>query len=117
MPPSKFLVVWYDSGCPLCKREIALMRRLDRAGRINFVDATNPETSCPLDRALILSHLHALENGAILSGAPAFAAMWRAIPVLWPLGQLARIPMVERILEMAYARFLKVRPRLQEWLR
>ena len=117
MPRSKFLVVWYDSACPLCKREIALMRRLDRAGRIDFVDANDLDVTCPMDRAQILSRFHALENGAILSGAAAFAAIWRAIPILWPLGQFARIPMIERLLELAYVRFLKVRPRLQEWLR
>lgn len=117
MPQSKSLVVWFDSGCPLCKREIALMRRLDRAGRIDFVDGTDPAVSCPLDRTQILSRFHALENGTILSGAAAFAAMWRAIPLLWPLGQLARIPVIERLLESAYVRFLKVRPRLQKWLR
>ncbi len=93
------------------------MRRLDRAGRIDFIDASDLEVSCPLDRTQILSRLHAQENGAILSGTAAFAAMWRAIPALWPLGQFARIPMIERLLELAYLRFLRVRPRLQEWLR
>jgi predicted DCC family thiol-disulfide oxidoreductase YuxK len=34
------LTVWHDGGCPLCQQEIALMRRLDRSGRIEFVDAT-----------------------------------------------------------------------------
>ena len=29
--------VWYDGACPLCLREIALMRRLDRRGRISFI--------------------------------------------------------------------------------
>lgn len=117
MQRSKALIVWYDSACPLCTREIALMRRLDRAGRIDFVDANDLDVTCPIDRAQLLSRFHALENGAILSGVAAFAAMWRAIPILWPLGQFARIHMIERLLELAYVRFLKVRPRLQEWLR
>lgn len=93
------------------------MRRLDRAGRIDFIDATDADVSCPLDRTQILSRFHALEDGVILSGAAAFAAMWRAIPLLWPLGQLARMPVIDRLLEAAYVRFLKVRPVLQEWLR
>ena len=36
---TKYVTVWYDSQCPLCAREIALMRRLDRRGAIEFVDA------------------------------------------------------------------------------
>ena len=53
----------------------------------------------------------------MLSGAAAFAAMWRAIPLLRPLGLAARSPLVARVLEVAYAVFLRLRPRLQAWLR
>jgi predicted DCC family thiol-disulfide oxidoreductase YuxK len=61
------VTVWFDSQCPLCRREIALMRRLDRRGAIRFVDACDPATACPLDRADILSHFHAEEAGRLLS--------------------------------------------------
>ena len=111
------LTVWHDGACPLCAREIALMRRLDRAGRICFIDAADPAVSCPLDRALLLARFHAMEDGVMLSGAAAFAAMWRAIPLLRPLGLAARSPLVARVLEVAYAVFLRLRPRLQAWLR
>ena len=111
------LIVWHDGACPLCAREIAFMRRLDRAGRIDFVDAADASLACPLDRAAMLARLHAMEDGVMLSGAAAFAAMWRAIPVLRPLGLLARWPLVARALEAAYRAFLRVRPRLQSWLR
>ncbi len=107
------LIVWYDGVCPLCVREIALMRRLDSAGRINFVDAANPTASCPLDRTLLLARFHASEGGVILSGAAAFAAMWRAIPLLRPLGLIARNPIILALLENAYRLFLRIRPRLQ----
>jgi predicted DCC family thiol-disulfide oxidoreductase YuxK len=108
------LSVWYDGDCPLCRREIAIMRRLDRRGRIDFVDASGP-ASCPVDRAELLARFHAMEDGRLLSGAAAFAAMWRAIPVLRPVGLLARNRVVLNLLERAYLRFLVVRPRLQRW--
>ncbi len=109
------VTVWYDSACPLCSREIALMRRLDRKGRIDFVDATDPASTCPVDRAEILSRFHAQENGRLLSGAAAFAAMWRAIPVLWPLGMLAKLPGAMVLLDWGYSHFLRGRPRLQRF--
>ena len=84
------LTVWHDGACPLCAREIALMRRLDRAGRINFIDATDPAMACPIDRAALLARFHAMEDGVMLSGAAAFGAMWRAIPLLRPLGLAMR---------------------------
>lgn len=106
--------VWYDGACPLCLREIALMRRLDRRGRITFVDvAAGGDPSCPIDRATLLARFHAEEDGVVHSGAAAFAAMWRAIPLLRPLGLAARNRTVLRMLEAAYLRFLKLRPRLQ----
>ncbi len=116
MPPPSSLIVWYDGDCPLCRREIALMRRLDRARRIDFIDVAQGDAACPLDRADLLARFHALEDGQLRSGAAAFAAMWRAIPLLRPFGEAARLPLLERLLERAYVRFLRIRPRLQRWL-
>jgi predicted DCC family thiol-disulfide oxidoreductase YuxK len=111
------LTVWHDGHCPLCRREIALLRRLDRRGAIAFVDLHDPtDQSCPISREQALARFHALEDGRLLSGAAAFAAMWRAIPVLRPLGLLARNRLVLRLLEGLYLRFLKIRPRLQRLL-
>jgi predicted DCC family thiol-disulfide oxidoreductase YuxK len=107
------LTVWHDGACPLCRREIALMRRLDRRGAIRFVDASDPAVSCPTDRAGLLARFHAREDGRMLSGAAAFAAMWRAIPVLRPLGLAARNPWVLAVLERLYRLFLRARPALQ----
>lgn len=91
------------------------MRRLDRRGAIKFVDAAgNTPADCPIDRADLLARFHARENGVLLSGAAAFAAMWRAIPILRPLGQLARIPVLLSLLERAYKAFLRHRPKLQK---
>ncbi|MEG3087713.1 thiol-disulfide oxidoreductase DCC family protein [Sphingomonas sp. PB4P5] len=107
------LTVWHDGACPLCAREIAAMRRLDRRGAIRFVDAADGDTVCPIDRAELLARFHAREDGVMLNGAAAFAAMWRAIPILRPLGLAARSPWVLALLDRGYTGFLRVRPRLQ----
>ena len=107
------VTVWFDGGCPLCRREIALMRRLDRRAAIDFVDVSSGETACPMDRDALLARFHASEDGQMLSGAAAFAAMWRAIPLLRPVGLIARNGLVLAALERAYRLFLKVRPGLQ----
>jgi len=127
------VTVWYDGGCPLCRREIALMQRLDRRGRIRFLDVSEDReagAACPLDRETLLRRFHAREEnpeapgdadsaaagrGNIVSGAAAFAAMWRAIPLLRPLGLLARNRYVLAVLEVGYRGFLKFRPALQKF--
>ncbi len=108
------LKVWYDGACPLCIREITLMRRLDQRRAIDFIDVAPEDTACPIDRTLLLARFHAQEaGGPMMSGAAAFAAMWRAIPVLRPLGLAARNGLVLRALEWLYIGFLRIRPWLQ----
>jgi predicted DCC family thiol-disulfide oxidoreductase YuxK len=112
------LLVWFDGDCPLCQREIALMRRLDRRRVIQFTDVSRSgATDCPIDRAMLLARFHAREDGRLLSGAAAFAAMWRAIPMLRPFGLMARNRLVLAALEQAYVAFLRMRPRLQRLAR
>jgi predicted DCC family thiol-disulfide oxidoreductase YuxK len=112
--PMTALMVWYDGACPLCIREIALMRRLDKRQAISFVDVAPEGVACPIDRQLLLDRFHAQETGEpIVSGAAAFAAMWRVIPLLRPLGLIARSSVVLAVLERSYLAFLKIRPTLQ----
>lgn len=112
------LTVWFDGACPLCAREIALMRRLDRKGAIDFIDIAAPDAACPIDRAALLARFHAQEaDGPIVSGAAAFAAMWRAIPLLQPLGLIAKFPPALWLMERAYRLFLRARPAIVRALR
>ncbi|OXE36310.1 MAG: thiol-disulfide oxidoreductase [Phenylobacterium zucineum] len=111
------LTVWYDGDCPLCVREIALIRRLDWEKRIEFENLTLGGV-CPVDRAILLARFHAREGqGPLLSGAAAFAAMWRMTPLLRPFGLAAKWPPILWGLELAYRLFLGFRPRLQRLVR
>lgn len=94
------------------------MRRFDKNRAIDFIDVSKDgDPSCPIDQSQLLARFHAEEDGKVLSGAAAFAAMWRAIPRLRWLGLLARNRFVLRVLERLYLVFLKVRPALQRFFR
>ena len=111
------VTVWFDADCPMCVREIALMRRLDKRNAVEFVDLRSGG-ACPLDRETLLARLHARDRtGELISGAAAFAAMWREIPVLRPLGVAAQWRPFLVLLELAYRGFLRIRPSLQRWVR
>lgn len=111
------LTVYFDGACPLCIREIALVRALAPQGAIAFVDVAGEGAPCPIDREALLARFHVqTPDGRLLSGAQAFAAMWRRTPILWPLGALASLPGLSALFEAAYRRFLRVRPRLQRLL-
>ena len=108
------MIVWHDGGCPLCVREITLMRRLDRRSAIEFVDVTSaPASACPVDPTEMLARFHVSEDGRLLSGAAAVAAKWRAILLLRPPGLAALSPWLLAMLERVNLRFLRVRPKLQ----
>ena len=62
---------------------------------------------------MLLARFHAREDGRLLSGAAAFAAMWRAVPGLRPLGLAAQNFVILAALERLYRGFLVIRPRLQ----
>ena len=52
--------VWHDGNCPLCRREIALILRLDTRGAITFVDAAGA-AAWRFDRGAMLARFHARE--------------------------------------------------------
>lgn len=111
------LTVWYDGACPLCAREIALMRRLDSKGRVCFVDLESTEDT-PLPRQVMLERFHvSTPDGATQSGAAAFAQLWQNLPALRPLGRIAAWPPLLAVLEVAYRGFLRLRPQLQRLVR
>ena len=111
------LTVWYDGDCPICTAEVGLMRRLDRASAIEFVDLSLPG-SCLTDHNARLARLHAqVRGGPMVAGAAAFVAMWRVLPALRPLAALASLPPVLWLLERAYQLFLRLRPGLQAIVR
>ena len=115
--PNPAVTVWYDSECPMCIREINLMRRLDKRNAIDFVEIQTA-VGCPIGTDELMKRFHAQERGEpVVSGAAAFAAMWRAIPILKPLGLLARFRPVLWVLERMYLGFLKIRPWLQRRVR
>jgi predicted DCC family thiol-disulfide oxidoreductase YuxK len=114
------LEVYYDGGCPLCRREIGFLRARRGADRIDWIDLAarvEPEVVPGLARCDALARMHVrTADGQLVSGAAAFAALWRALPLTRPLGWACSWPPLLRVLEAAYVRFLRWRPRLQAWV-
>lgn len=110
-------VVFYDGSCPLCSREINHYRRLDQANRIQWLDiAEGPGTTTPfgLPWEQAMQRMHLLEvNGRFVSGAYAFAAMWRQLPYYRFLAMLVSFPGLLNLLDRVYNVFARLRWRSQ----
>jgi predicted DCC family thiol-disulfide oxidoreductase YuxK len=102
-------VVFFDGGCPLCRREIAHYRRMDSAKRLHWVDAVNePETlaehGLPLERAM--AELHVLDAaGRWQQGVDAFLVIWQHLPAYRWLAKLVTVLGLRRPLGFVYRHF------------
>jgi predicted DCC family thiol-disulfide oxidoreductase YuxK len=105
--------VYYDGACPICSREIAQYRKATGADRLAFVDvnASAGDALGPgLTRDAAMARMHVRRaDGTLVSGAAAFAELWRQLPGLAWAGRIAASPLVLPVLEVGYWAFLRLR--------
>jgi predicted DCC family thiol-disulfide oxidoreductase YuxK len=111
--PTPAATVYYDGACPICTREIAQYRKARGAECLAFVDASAAASGTlgpGLSREAALARLHLRRaDGSLVSGAAAFAELWRHLPGLAWVGRLAAAPLVLPALELGYRAFLRIR--------
>ena len=106
-------VMFYDGDCPLCAKEVRHYRQLDRAGAVEWVDiAREPQRleALGVSRAAGMRRLHALDRqGRLVSGVPAFAAVWDGLPGYRYLARVIRALGLVGPLDRVYGRFARWR--------
>jgi len=109
------LTVFFDGACPICDREIALMKRLDRRRQLEFCDFSAQEydaASSGFATEDLGAVIHARwADGSVITGVDVFRAMWDAVG-LGVLTKLSRLSLVEPLVLRAYAWFARNRLRL-----
>lgn len=109
---SQVFEVFYDGECPLCMREIRMLRRLDRAGRILFTDIAAPgfePASVGLDQAALMAKIHGrLPDGTLVEGVEVFRRLYDAVG-FGPVVAVTRVPGVSHALDAGYRWFAKNR--------
>lgn len=106
-------VVFFDGGCPLCRREIAHYRRLDGQGRVAWVDIqAEPEVLAAhgLDLDTAMARFHVRDGaGRWQTGAWGFVAMWSGLPYYRALAALVRGLRLTPLLDAGYRVFARRR--------
>ncbi|MBK5941551.1 thiol-disulfide oxidoreductase DCC family protein [Halochromatium roseum] len=107
------LKTFFDGGCPLCSREIAHYRKIDRDGRIQWIDITQEADALAgagLDLPSAMRRLHVqASDGRLLSGVEAFVAIWQRLPRWYLLAGLVTRLRLTQPLEWGYQRFAERR--------
>ena len=106
------LTVFYDGACPICAREVALMKRLDRTQRLTLLDFSLADfNAAPAGLAVtdLSTEIHAQwADGAVITGVEVFRAIWEAVGLGF-LSRLSRLPMVAPLMTKAYGWFARNR--------
>jgi predicted DCC family thiol-disulfide oxidoreductase YuxK len=106
--------MFFDGECPLCLREVNWLRRLDKHGRIRFVDITATDfdaASLGLTQDELMAKMHGrLADGTIVTGVEVFRYLYTAVGYGWLVAP-TRLPIVKQGLDVAYKVFARNRLR------
>ena len=113
--PRAAVRVYFDGGCPVCRREIGWYKKMRGGGNIQWIDIAASET-VPEDLPagttiadLMRRFTIRRYDGVVVSGGAGFIALWRSLgPLRW-LGVLADHQAGRLIGEILYRGFLRLR--------
>jgi predicted DCC family thiol-disulfide oxidoreductase YuxK len=109
------LEVFYDGGCPLCRREMAVLKTWDRRGRIAFTDidaAGFDAQALGKSQQELMDRIHGrLPNGDWVTGVEVFRRLYSAAG-FGPLVALTRLPVISWTLDWGYRIFARNRLRM-----
>jgi len=97
----------FDGDCPLCMREVNMLRDMDKgAGKIDFVDIAaadyDPAKNMDLDFETVMKSIHAiLPDGKVVSGIEVFRRLYDAVGLGWVYA-ITEVPAVGRLADRVY---------------
>ena len=100
-------IVYFDGGCPVCRREIGFYQRLDRDHAIDWRDIVAEPRALEgsgLSWESAMRRFHARDpEGRLRTGVDAFAMVWEHLPYWRYLAKTVRCLRLIRPLERLYA--------------
>lgn len=107
--------VFFDGGCPLCRREINMLKRWDRRRMIRFTDLQTPALqngAAGKSFDELMDRIHGrLPDGSLIEGVEVFRRMYAAVGMGWIVA-VTRIPGISHLMNFGYRVFARNRLRL-----
>jgi predicted DCC family thiol-disulfide oxidoreductase YuxK len=106
----------HDGDCPLCAREVAMLRRLDKGrGRLAFDDIAAPgfdASRYDTTQHTLMARIHGvLPDGSLIEGVEVFRRAYAAVGLGWLIAP-TRWPLLRPLADAAYRWFARYRLRL-----
>lgn len=114
--PAEPFTIFIDNQCPLCRREAAMLSRLDRGrGRLVLIDITAPDFNaaahgCTMDGLMGTIHGRR-EDGSLVTGMEVFRRAYAAVGWGWLLAPTGW-PVLRPVFDRLYSWFAKRRLKL-----
>ncbi len=102
--------VFFDGGCPLCRREIDMIRGKDKSQQLILTDISSPNFQCD-DHSLktLMEEIHGRRaDGSYVKGVEVFREIYDRLGYM-RLVSVTRLPIVRHSLNWIYRVFAKLR--------
>ena len=102
----------YDGGCPLCSKEVAHYKRRDKQSRVSWIDInadSQPLAHYSISQEAAMKRLHVTQDGQIVVGARAFAAVWSQLPGYRLIVPIVKLRPIMWLLDSVYSWFAEKR--------
>jgi len=107
------LTIFFDGGCPLCKREVDFLRSKNQKGYLNFIDINCYDFSLDLKYGITykqaMDRIHALKSdGSVIKDIKVFQEAYSLIGLGWIYAP-TKLPVLDKVFEFIYRLWAKYR--------
>ncbi len=107
------LTIFFDGGCPLCKREVVFLKSRNQKGYLTFIDINCSDF--PLDLKYGISYkqamdrIHALRSdGSVIKDIKVFQEAYSLIGLGWIYAP-TKLSVLDKVIEFIYGLWAKYR--------
>ena len=106
------LTIFFDGGCPLCKREVDFMNSRNQKGYLKFIDINSADFSFDkygITYKQAMDRIHAQRlDGSIIRDIKVFQEAYNLIGLGWIYAP-TKLPIVDKFIEFIYGIWAKYR--------
>ena len=110
------LTIFFDGGCPLCKREVDFLQSKNQKGSLRFIDINTSDFYLDLKYGITykqaMERIHALKSdGSVIKDIKVFQEAYTLIGLGWIYAP-TKFPIFDKFIEFIYGIWAKYRLKL-----